>query len=780
MKKITLLIVLYLIYQNVLKSQSFKQNIKGVITDKHLNTAIEGAVVSIDVDSNYIVTSNKSGQFEFKDIPVGRIKLSIHHLQYQDVVMPNLLLTSGKELVVIIQMEEGYKSIKGVSIKNKNSKSKNINDMSVVSARTFSVEETQKFAAAVNDPARMVTSFAGVIASDDGNNTIVIRGNSPTGLLWRMEGIDIPGPNHFSSFNGSGGGISILSAQLMANSEFMTGAFAAEYGNALSGVFDIKLRKGNEKKREYTFQAGILGIDLAAEGPLSKKGGSYLVNYRYSTLGLLQKMGIDIFGNTQFQDLSFNIHLPKKKIGNISFFGFAGLSNQIHKADKDSSLWKHKSDRYNYYYGSNTYVLGTNHFTAINKNASLKTAVLFSHNALTDKGEFYKTNYTTTYTHWKNSVNNSKIAINSSLNYKLSSRLHLRTGIIGNYWLYKTESKSLDSNDILRTYLENEGSTSYFQTYAQLKFKASEKLNLFLGFHSIYLLLNNDKTIEPRASMRYNINKKQVASIGYGLHSQLQLPSLYFVKALNQNNENVFVNKNLKTNKAHHLVLSYEYTIKNHTRVKLEPYFQYLFDIPIGKDSNTTLSALNFAYGPQTVAMVNKGKGRNYGVELTVERFLNKGLYYLLSASLYQSEYKTTSNKWYNTRFNGNTAFSFTGGKEIKLKGDKRLLGFNIKVLAYGGYRETPIDLDKSKLYGEAMPYENRPFELQLPAYFRTDLKVSYRLNHKKFNSVWSLDIQNASNRKNIGGREYDAETNTIKDWYQTPLIPILSYKIEF
>jgi len=124
--------------------------------------------------------------------------------------------------------------------------------MSAVSARAFTVEETQKYPAAINDPLRMATNFAGVASLDDGMNQIVIRGNSPTGLLWRMEGIDIPNPNHFAAKGSSGGGISILSSQLLSNSDFITGAFAADYGNALSGVFDLNLRKGNNEKRETT------------------------------------------------------------------------------------------------------------------------------------------------------------------------------------------------------------------------------------------------------------------------------------------------------------------------------------------------------------------------------------------------------------------------------------------------------------------------------------------------------------------------------------------------
>ena len=181
--------------------------------------------------------------------------------------MDNVEVISGKEKVITHALEPIIKAQQEVVVTADSKRNKALNDFSAVSARAFTVEETQKYAAAVNDPLRMATGFPGVVAANDGNNDIVIRGNSPAGLLWRMEGIEIPNPNHFSSVNSSGGGISILSAQLLANSDFVTGAFAAEYGNALSGVFDLKLRKGNNELKEYTVQAGLLGLNLAAEGP---------------------------------------------------------------------------------------------------------------------------------------------------------------------------------------------------------------------------------------------------------------------------------------------------------------------------------------------------------------------------------------------------------------------------------------------------------------------------------------------------------------------------------
>jgi hypothetical protein len=225
--------------------------------------------------------------------------------------------------------------------------------------------------------------------------------------------------------------------------------------------------------------------------------------------------------------------------------------------------------------------------------------------------------------------------------------------------------------------------------------------------------------------------------------------------------------------------LGYDKSFKNSSRIKTEAYYQHLFSIPIGAEMGSHLSTINETWGTITSPLVNKGIGMNYGLEITFEKFMYKGLYYLVSTSLYQSKFKAHQKEWLNTRFNGQHAVTFTAGKEFQLKNAK-LIGINIKSLWYGGYWETPINIEASKLNQRAVYFENQPFSEKLDNYFRTDVKFSLRKNHLKYNSILSLDIQNVSNQKNIGGRYYDVEKQTITTWYQTPLIPILSYKIEF
>src|SRR5678809_1481413 len=379
----------------------YKQQLRGTVMDIMLQNPLPGATVTIP-SLNYTAVTNEEGMFRFKDMPIGSYRITISYSGFKEATLENVAVNSGKETVVNIPMEALVKTENEVLVKANSKKNKPLNDMSAVSARAFTVEETQKYAAAVNDPLRMATGFAGVFAADDGNNSIVIRGNSPTGLLWRMEGMDIPNPNHFGTPGNSGGGISILSSQLLSNSDFVTAAFAAEYGNALSGVFDLRLRKGNNEKREYTLQAGVLGLNAAMEGPFSKKyKGSYLINYRYSTLTLLSKTGIlEDNGATKFQDLSYNFYLPANKLGTFTFFGFGGLSDQKFNADEDSLKWESKSDRYSYTFLSNTAMTGITHTILAGNKLNIKSGIGISQTKVGYDENYMEDDYTSTGTYF--------------------------------------------------------------------------------------------------------------------------------------------------------------------------------------------------------------------------------------------------------------------------------------------------------------------------------------------------------------------------------------------
>lgn len=777
-------VILVVGMSTTLTAQNLTQTVRGTVVDKVSQSPIPGAKITLmNVDSVKSATSDENGKFTLLQVPVGNRAIKVTYYGYKDAFMQNLTVNAGKELVLNVSLEEDAATLEEVTVKAKVEKNKPQNSMSTVSIRTFSVEETQKFAAAVNDPARMATAYAGVVQAGDGNNNISIRGNSPNGLLWRMEGVEIPNPNHFANVGTSGGGISILSAQLLSNSDFSTGAFASEYGNALSGVFDVKLRKGNNQKREYTVQLGILGADVAAEGPF-KKGyeGSYLVNYRYSTLNLLGKIGIP-FGdaNTLFQDLSFNLSLPTKKFGKFTAFGFGGLSSQFTTAEKDSLRWQEDAFlSYDSRFYSNTGAAGITNVKLFKNQSNLKTVLIFSGNTNGYRESKMQDDYATMIEEYNQKFVQNKITLSTTYTQKLSAKSNIRTGLILNQLGFSLTQNELNEQEVMEEYLNVRGNTQTLQGFFQWNYKLYPKLTTNVGLHYLHLMLNNSYSVEPRASLKYDVTARQNLTFGYGLHSQLQPIGVYFAQQ-KVGDIQTKPNHGLKLSKAHHLVLGYDINITEFSHIKLETYYQHLFNVPVSTDPTNTFSILNSQSGFYTEELANKGLGKNYGVELTYERFLHKNLYYLISGSMYESKYKASNGNWYDTRFNTNFALSVTIGKEWILRGEKsRVLGFNIKSVYVGGFRYTPIDLDASIIAGETKEITSETFGKRMPDYYRLDIRLSLKRNYKKLTSTLALDIQNTTNRQNVGGQYFAKQSGEVKYWYQSGLIPILSYKIEF
>ena len=311
----SLLIGLFLSLFQVASAQINHQTVRGTVLDADSRQPIFSASIAI-VGSEPAVTATTAfdGRFSIADVPTGRIALRIRAMGYEEQTLPNLLLVSSKELVLNVVLQSAVKEIDEVTVTATKPKGELRNDMATVSARRISVEETSRIAGGINDPARMVSTFPGVAGDPAGDNTIVVRGNSPKGVLWRLEGMEIPNPNHFAQEGSTGGPINVLNSDMIDDSEFYTGAFAPEYGNVTSAVFDMRLRNGNDKKREHTLKVGVLGTDLTTEGPLpGTQGGSYLANYRYSSLALLDRAGVVDFGGVpDYTDASFKVNMPTK------------------------------------------------------------------------------------------------------------------------------------------------------------------------------------------------------------------------------------------------------------------------------------------------------------------------------------------------------------------------------------------------------------------------------------------------------------------------------------
>jgi hypothetical protein len=484
-------------------------------------------------------------------------------------------------------------------------------------------------------------------------------------------------------------------------------------------------------------------------------------------------------GVTNYQDLSYHFYFPSKKLGNFSLFGFGGLSNQHVDAKKDSMQWKNDFDRYNTLYHSNTGAAGLKHSITLSPKTYLQSSFMLSGNDNGDDESKLDNSYIARFNYMQKYIN-TKMTISSVLNHKFNAQHSLRAGSYFNRYYFTLQEKDLNNEtNLIEEPLNTTGSVSTLQLFSQWNYRASEQLTFNSGFHYLRLLSNNTFSIEPRASVKYNLNEQQSVSFGYGMHSQMQPVGIYEAQVTQTDGSITKPNANVGLNKAQHFVLGYDRSINKYLRVKTETYYQHLYNIAVKNDVTSPISTLSSVDGYMTDPLVNKGFGRNYGVELTVEQFTHNNMYFLLSGSLFKSQYKALDNVWRSTLFDAGHGMSFTAGKDFMWR-KNRVFGLNIRTIWTGGFRSSPIDVAKSMAMQKTEYIESQMYSQQMPDYFRSDLRLSIKRNRTKTTTTLALDLMNATNHQNVFASYFDPHSGTIKTSYQLGLLPVISYRIEF
>lgn len=774
----------------------YTQIIKGSVTDIESKYPLTGVTIAvIDIEPNIGTASDENGEFVIENVPVGKHTLQLSYIGYNSITVPGVLVTSAKEVIVNFEMEESATQMDEVVIK---AEREHINEMAIISAKTFDVQETERYAGSRADPARMASNFAGVLGADDSRNDIVVRGNSPQGVLWRMEDIDIPNPNHFSVPGTAGGPVSMLNNKTLANSDFFTGAFPAEYGNSIAGVFDLKLRNGNSDRYEVTGQLGFLGTELAAEGPISRKSGSsFLVTYRYSTLKLFDGLNIPIGTNSipNYQDAAFMLNFPLSKKANLSFFGIGGLSSIdliVSNINEQPEELYGESDR-DQYFTSNTGVAGATFSYTINPTTYTKLTIAQTANAIISKHDkvFRDINYQvdslkqvlgynfstySTVAHWY-------------INKKLNSRNTIKAGLINNLYNLNYTDSSRQYPPTLQTWqhrLAFQGNTDLVQAYIQYKYRPTDRLTFTAGLHGQYLTHNRSSAIEPRVAMKWVATDNNIITLGYGLHSQLQ-PLYQYFAFLPNNNTRLRHNYDIGFTRSHHIVGGYEHIFSRTVRLRTEAYYQYLFNVPIETTPNSSFSGINQgASFSRTFPsnLVNAGKGYNYGFELTLEKAFSKGYYLLFTGSLFDSKAMGNDGIYRNTDYNGKYAANLLGGYEYKIGKNSTLLT-GIKLTVAGGRLYSPPDIAASNAIGDYIVIDSLRNTLQFKDYFRADLKLGVRINARKLTHEIAIDLVNVLNTQNVLSLTYNYDLAAQGQYpfttqYQLGFLPLFYYRVDF
>lgn len=785
------------------------QNVRGKVMDSETNFPLAGAKLEIDLKAengiNFRASTDGEGSFTIASVPVGKYSLTTKCAQYEPKTQ-TIEISSGKELILNILLQELVTNKSEVVVTGRK-KGEIINELAVISAQQFSVEETNRYPGSRMDPARMASNFAGVQGADDSRNDIIVRGNSPLGVVWRVEGIDIPNPNHFAIAGSSGGPVSVLNNKILGNSDFLMSAFPAEYGNSVSGVFDLKLRNGNDQRHEFTGQFGFLGTEFLAEGPLNKKGNaSFLMMGRYSTLSLFQSLGIQLGTDAipTYGDLAFKFNFKLKKGGNLSLWGMGGKSKIAimisEKTEYTTDLYG-EGDR-DQYFGTSMGVAGLNYKKAINEKTFISSTLAFSQEMQHANHDYLQrrldsTNWSTIiidsiYPLMAYTFRTNKISSYTALNHKINKQHLIKFGYNADLFFMNMHDSALVNYDVPNQYFTRwnyEGSCVLIQPFIQWKWRISDQTDFTAGVHSQYFSMSNSLSpAELRLGFKQKLPGNQSIFAGAGMHSQAQ-PLYTYVD--NRKGAGNYFNKGMDFTKSIHSGVGYEKFFNKGFSIRSEAYYQYLYNIPV-TIAPSAFSMINMGSGFTRIfadSLENSGTGYNYGLELTVQKYFDKSFFFLFSGTLYDSKYTGSDGILRNTSYNGAYVANFLAGKEFKM-GKRNVLGIGTKITTAGGKRYGLVDLAKTNLEKDLIYRDSMFNELQFKDYFRMDLKISWRMNAKAMTHEIGLDLVNILSTKNLLSLSYapsldpnvynDPNYQPVTEKNQLGFLPIFYYKVDF
>ena len=758
------------------------QTIRGQVCDVASGEPMIGVTITVENGTTMATVSDIDGNFVIQHVPVGRHSVRATYIGYEPVLLKEQLVTSGKELVLNLKMTESLTNLQEVVIKPRVNKQQPLNEMAQVGARMFSVEEATRYAGGMADPARTASMFAGV-ATGGATNGISIHGNSPQMLQWRIEGIEVNNPNHFADITEAGGGVfTSLNGTVLANSDFMTGAMPAEYGNALSGAFDMKMRVGNNTKHKHAIQVGTLGVDFASEGPLTKNSkASYLINYRYSFLEIAKKLhAINMEKETlDYQDLSFKVNVPTTHAGTFAVW-FTGLFDRFENDVPDVADRKTLWDSNDSWSTQKSWAGGLTHTYRFRSGGTLTSNIAYT-------GAYQKlgiNDYNEQMQQMPDMLGRSlswNVIISTQHKHKFSSRYTMQNGFEHRHMDFCTwmDYIKVVGGPLYRVF-ESNGSTGLTRLYTNHKIALSQRLSTVAGINVMWFNLNNQVLVEPRISFQYKTSASSTLSIAYAMNSRKEAIDTYFV--LNTNSQEPNVNKDLGLTRSHHISASFAQRLGENAMLKIEPYWQWLFDVPV--EQGTTYSVINHNLFYQDRALVNKGAGRNYGIDLTLERYLKDGLYGMFTATLFKSEYRDAQGEWHHTRHDRGYITNILGGKEWMVgKSRKNVFGINGRLTLMGGDRYTPMVAGTT--YEEVAQRPDRtipqdganPFSAQMNMNVGYAFSVKYTIN--KHHSAHHFILEYLQMRS-FQGQTFDIHTHELVDQFTSLTFPNIAYRLEF
>ncbi len=780
------------------------ETLRGTVKDAVTGEPLIGATVKIAELPNAAAVADMDGNFIIKLSQGGRYTIETNYIGYEPSVMKEIMISGAKEVVLEISLRENSTELKEVVVRPRVNKEATVNPSVLTGGVMLSMEEASRFAGGYNDPARLVMSFAGV-SGEAGGSGLSIHGNAPERMQYRIEGVEVFTPNHFNDMWNAGFGlVSGLNSNVIGNSDFFTSTFNANYNNALSGVFDVKMRAGNNSKHENILQIGTVSEELTLEGPISRKhNSSYIVNYRYGFTSLVDKLSlVDLEGSHMgFQDFSFKLLFPTKKAGTFSVFGLAlhdtnyddplklkDVHSVFDASDNDSKLTQILAGASHKIHFGNKWTWRT---TVAYNMQHLKADMFYYGFARDNEGVLKKPLAYEDPDHPKKfkypfsqqQMNEDRLMINTEFAKQVTPKWLTQFG--GEYShrffnLYFRSHEQLYDPNPMTEYAKMKDDTGLANLFWHNIINVSDKFSLSAGISGNYFLLSKDLSIEPRVSFKWEPNEKNSFSMGYGLHSMIEKLDAYFYRDGNGK----LVNKDLDMSKAHHLHATYMHKFNSNLTLRLNAFYEYGFDTPVGIDgSNYCVTNRFYSYTDE--ALVGKGNTRNYGGDITLEHYMSRGFFGQVNFSLYKSQYRGLDKVWRNQLFDRGYMFKILGGKEWMI--GKNVFNISAKYSIQGGLRYTPVDIDAMNarvaqgiLDDDPIYVKGKEFSKRFDPTGVVDLTVSYKINKRKVSHTFAFEGLNILGSEAPQYQRYDLSTGKVRIDKAGISLPNIFYRLDF
>lgn len=761
---------------------SAQEMLRGRVRDASTGSPVVGAKVHLSngrPQQDRLLITDSLGYFAAEMLPPGIYLCSVQAAGYEAIRIPEIQLVAARQTVLDLFLKPASVALPDVIIRAGAERQVLLPLGEIPLTR----EKTQRFPATFFDPARLALAFAGVANADDQANGLLIRGNSPQHLRWRLEGVEVVNPNHLPNAGTlsdrptqTAGGVLLFSAQLLENSSLLTGALPPGYGDAFGGIMDIYWRRGNAQKHELTAQASLLGLDFAAEGPLDRKNKhSYLVNYRYSTVGLLGQLGIS-FGNEQiwFQDYTFKTSFSGKKGGQWSVFGAAGDSRNRFTPPTDSGSITQFKDLFQIDFRSSTGLLGTTWNSALGSRTYLAVSAVSSVQRNTRTAEA-KALFSE-----RDTALDARLGLSLRLAHQASTHRSLQAGLLAQYASLATDASRQDSLLYSAT-----AATLTFQPWVNnLWTLPNERTQIHLGVHAlIWRLLERyawRTHWEPRLTVVHRLRERHHIAFYLGLNSQTHALWVYALHppAADASDANRLEGAPVAT--ALQASARYSWAASEVWRLRAEVFYQHQYRLPAAG----ALHLANISEPQPLGSLVATGRARNAGMELSAERFLSGGWFLLANTTLLQAHYRGTDNRWRSSRWNTGHMANLTAGKEWTLDHwpeRLRTFGANGRLTWVGGQRAAPIDTAASAAAQSTHYDVSNGYPVRLPDFVRLDLRIYWRRHWgKRRNSLLAFDLQNATLRSNVAYYYFDPLLGRVATKAQLSLVPNISWRLEW